>query len=469
MATMTPTINSYNAYNMTDNVSNSKSGWHTWSSTSVQGYASKWDAMAYKFTTKDFSGSYSYSINKIKVTLQFQKTGTGNFVFYILSYDPKDYSLDYIKTNNSAWGSAYYSSTASWQTKTFEADCTKTLASNTTYYLVVCGDATNIPKISAYGFGLSFNYTYINSISKPPKPDTLTNNHNNTFSASCSAVSNPGSNPVTTTIQYKLGSNGTWTDAGSRSISKKAHTAEAAADSQTVYVKVKADPTYGDTLYSDVASITLKNYVPPTIPTVAPSVSKNKTRFTIKEPWKVSWTDAGQTSTKVNNSSDIAGYRVVLQVKKPTESEFKSVPIKNDSGSIISKNPTSATWHTIDTIDLGENEIIIYPDEQGFEPGDKVRVGIRPYILWGAENPTHSKSNSNTNKLFNETENLYRYTDEITVQNAGVVRVKTGADKSSFKEGIVWVKINNTGTKTTDWVEADVVKVKTSSGWKESE
>jgi hypothetical protein len=33
----------------------------------------------------------------------------------------------------------------------------------------------------------------------------------------------------------------------------------------------------------------------------------------------------------------------------------------------------------------------------------------------------------------------------------------------------VWVKINNTGTKTTDWVEADVVKVKTSSGWKESE
>lgn len=328
------------------------------------------------------------------------------------------------------------------------------------------GGAKNYKGVTKTG---TVSRSYWNDIAKPSAPSAPADNYNNTFSASCSAVSDPGNNSVATTIQYKLGSNGSWVDAGSRTISGKAHTAEAAADSQTVYVRIKADPTHGDTLYSDSSSTAIKNYVPPEIPEVAPSATKNKTRFTIKEPWVVSWTGDGQTSDPVNNSSLIAGYRVVLLVKKATDTDFKSVPIKNSSGKIISKNPTTSTWHSIDTINLGGYSITIYPDKQEFEPGDKVRVGIRPYILWGAKNPAHYGSDSNTNKLFNETESLYKYTEEITVQNAGVVRVKTGTDKSSFKEGIVWVKVNNTGTKTTDWVEADVVKVKTSSGWKESE
>lgn len=315
---------------------------------------------------------------------------------------------------------------------------------------------------------------YVHSVSKPSAPSAPTNNHNNTFSASCSAVSNPGYNPVTTTIQYKLGSNGSWVDAGSRTISNKAHSAEPAADSQTVYVRVKAQPTYGsdsnkdgiaDPVYSDSSpGTTLKNYVPPTIPEVPPSVTKNKTRFTIKEPWVVSWTGEGQTSDPVNNSSLVAGYRVVLQVKKATETDFKSVPIKNINGTTISKNPESSAEHTIDTIDLGGNSITIYPDQQGFEPGDQVQVGIRPYILWGAQYPTHYDSSSSTYKLFKSGEDpKYKYTATVTVQNAGVVRVKTGTDKSSFKEGIVWVKTSD------GWKEADVVKVKTANGWKESE
>ena len=379
-------------------------------------------------------------------------------------------------------GSSYYTSNSFTLTK----------ASTTSYFtlpeLRLCNDgshSSNYTDSNGRGWAIYWNnqrhmWTTVNSggstistnvyvhyVGTPPKPAAPKDNYNNTFSASCDAVGNPGNNPVTTTIQYWLDSS--WIDAGSRSISGNAHTALPAADSQTVYVRVKADPTYGDTLYSDYSYTTLKNYVPPALPTVAPSITKSKTRFTVKEPWVVSWTGEGQTSTKVNNTSPVAGYRVVLRVKKATETEFKSVPIKNKNGTIISKNPSSATWHTIDTINLGGYSITIYPDKQGFEPGDKVIVGIRPYILWGAANPTHYGSDKNTNKLFNERENLYKYTDEITVQNAGVVRVKTGTDKSSFKEGIVWVKINNTGTKTTDWVEADVVKVKTSNGWKESE
>ena len=471
MASVTATISKYNQYNQTDNVATSKSGWHSWSSSAVMGYSSTWDAMAYKFKISSYEGSYSNTITKLKVNLYYQKVGSGNgsFYFYITSTDPTGYSLNDFKKNNTAWGSGAYTSSSSWHSTTFEISVSKTLSANTDYYLVVCG-ADAIQKVSSGNFSLKFDYTAISSVSKPNAPSAPTNNHNNTFSATCDAVSNPGGNPVTTTIQYKLGSNGSWVDAGSRTISNKAHSAEATADSQTVYVRIKADPTYGNTLYSNSsAGTTLKNYVPPTIPEEPPSVTKNKTRFTVKEPWVVSWTGEGQTSDPINNSSLIAGYRVVLQVKKATETEFKSVPIKNKNGTIISKNPSTTTWHTIDTINLGGYSITIYPDKQGFEPGDKVRVGIRPYILWGAANPTHYGSDKNTNKLFNETEDKYKYTEEITVQNAGVVRVKTGTDKSSFKEGIVWVKINNTGTKTTDWVEADVVKVKTANGWKESE
>ena len=421
----------------------------------------------FKFKTGSFSGTYSNTISslsgKIKIRTAGNTSGKGVVVMKIFSSDPRGGSFPSL-SGGSRTTVSWSRSGAGFSDFSYSIS-SPSLSANTTYYMVVGYSSGNNAEISgSWGFSATVNYTYRNSVGKPPKPAAPTNNHNNTFSATCAAVSDPGSNPVATTIQYKLGAKGSWVDAGSRTISGKAHAAEAAADSQTVYVRVKAAPTYGTTQYSDSsAGTTLKNYVPPTIPEVPPSVTKNKTRFTIKEPWVVSWTGEGQTSDPINNSSLIAGYRVVLQVKKATETEFKSVPIKNKNGTIISKNPSTTTWHTIDTINLGGYSITIYPDKQEFEPGDKVRVGIRPYILWGAANPAHYGSDSNTNKLFNETEGSYRYTEEITVQNAGVVRVKTGTDKSSFKEGIVWIKTSD------GWKEADVVKVKTANGWKESE
>ena len=435
----------------------------------------------YKFTTGSFSGTHSNTVSSLSGTVKIRTAGNtagkGVVVMKIFSSDPRGGSFPTL-TGGDRTTVSWSRGGAGWDNFSYSIS-SPSLSANTTYYMVVGYSSGNNAELSGGGaFSAKVTYTYINAISKPSAPSAPTNHHNNTFSASCSAVSNPGNNPVTTTIQYKFGS-GSWIDAGSRSISGKPHTAEAAADSQTVYVRVKAQPTYGsdankdgiaDPVYSDSSTgTTLKNYVPPTIPSVAPSVTKSKTRFTVKEPWVVSWTGEGQTSTPVNNSSSVAGYRVVLQVKKASESEFKSVPIKNINGATISKNPSSPTWHTIDTKDLGANSITIYPDKQEFAPGDQVKVGIRPYILWGAANPTHEKSHSNTNKLFNETENKYKYTAEITVQNAGVVRVKTGTDKSSFKEGIVWVKIDDSDTNANNWVEADVVKVKTEYGWKESE
>lgn len=351
------------------------------------------------------------------------------------------------------------------------------------------GGAKNYKGVTSTG---TVSRSYWNDISKPSAPSAPTDHYNNTFSASCSAVSDPGNNPVATTIQYKLGDNGSWVDANSRTISNKAHTAEAAADSQTVYVRIKADPTYGDTQYSNSSSTAIKNYVAPSQPTTIPSATKTKTRFTIKEPWIVSWSGEGQQAEQKNNSSTVAGYRIVMLVKRGGTGSWVSEPFKvkannNQGWSYLGQNPDNKgngdTWYTVDTSDLSsKTSITIDPMLQGFVPGDKIKIGIRPYILWKAKNPTHENSFTEVYKLFSYEQTIngtagvdsenYTFTEEITVQNAGVVRVKTGTDKSSFKEGIVWVKINNTGTKTTDWVEADVVKVKTAAGaggWKESE
>lgn len=336
---------------------------------------------------------------------------------------------------------------------------------------------------------------YWNDVTKPSAPAAPTNHYDNTFSASCDAVGNPGNNPVTTTLQYKYGS-GSWQNAGTagvRAISKQNHGASATADSVTVYTRIKAQPTYGsdankdkiaDPVYSNSSSGTiLKNYVAPSQPTEAPSVSKTKSRFTVKEPWTVSWSKTTQQAQKKNNSSPVAGYRIIMLVKRGGTGGWISEPFRvkatNSQGwKYLGQNPdkkgNNDTWYTVDTSDLSsKTSITIDPMLQEFVPGDKVKIGIRPYILWKAEKPPHEDSFTEVYKLFSYEQTIngtkgvdsetYTFTEEITVQNAGVVRVKTGTDKSSFKEGIVWVKTSD------GWKEADVVKVKTANGWKESE
>lgn len=323
---------------------------------------------------------------------------------------------------------------------------------------------------------------YVHSVSEPSAP-TITNHYNNTFSASCDAVGDPGNNPVTTTLEYKLGSSGSWTfTSGVRSISRRDHNAAPTADSITVFARTKAVPTHGNTLYSSEVKATLKNYVAPSQPTEKPSVSKTKSRFTVKEPWTVSWSKITQQARKKNNSSPVAGYRIVMLVKRKGIDPWTSEPFKvkstNSQGwSYLGQNPDNTgngdKWYTVDTSDLNSmTEITVDPMLQGFVPGDKVKIGICPYILWNAKNPIHENSLTANYKLCSNEQSIngtdsdgviYTFTEEITVQNAGVVRVKTGTDKSSFKEGIVWVKTSD------GWKEADVVKVKTANGWKESE
>jgi hypothetical protein len=222
--------------------------------------------------------------------------------------------------------------------------------------------------------------------------------------------------------------------------------------SQTVKARTRYKCSKGGNsdgyIFSEEASATIKNYEEPALPETAPSVTYNKSRFTIKENWICKWDGTGQQATAANTSSALKGYRVVLL------KNGSSVPIVDSAGKTISSNPSEPTWHTID-VAASTKTFTIYPAKNGFLPGNTMRIGIKPY-----------SEDGNGRQLFNDD---YKYSASKTVQNAGIMRVctaKAATTKSAtWKEGQVMIYIND----TKKWVEADVVKVRTStSAWSES-
>ena len=88
------------------------------------------------------------------------------------------------------------------------------------------------------------------------------------------------------------------------------------------------------------------------------------------------------------------------------------------------------------------------------KPKDTVQLGVYAYTLNG-ENPQK--------RLFSSTNVKSAVT---TVENAGIVRVKT--PEGSWAEGQVYVRVKN-ASGALEWKEAETVNVKTSKGWKESQ
>ncbi len=455
--------------------------------------------LQYDNTSKTFT-----SVN-VRVTLTYpsgwSSTSYNSDAYFLLWGDPASNKVYNIKAPGVNWGNATPASipvtkthsTANFTIPSFWVCCSGHMLPDSSGYLQYGDGKGGKIRDTAYnwfksgGRGRS-NYKltctsqtlagdYWVALDKPAKP-SVTNNHNNTFSASCSSATSKHNNTVEyTTLQYATSSSGPWTNAsnkkGTKSIVNQKHTASVGTATQAIYVRTWVDSTREDAKYSDNATVTLKNYVAPDLPTVGPTITKTKNRFTIKEPWVISWKNSNQKSSQKNSSSAVAGYRLVLQVKKGGTGSFTSVAIKNSSGTVISKTPDGTTWNTIDTVDLSDTEqITIYPELQEFEAGDIVRVGIRPYILWGADKPSHTNSASNSYKLFaaSASNDAYRFSNEITIQNAGVVRLQVGNSAPNFKEGRVWVKMPDASNPSlSKWYEADIVKVKTSGGWKESE
>jgi hypothetical protein len=311
------------------------------------------------------------------------------------------------------------------------------------------GSASNNYKGTTVSGSISRNYWTDNTAGSKP---TITDGKNSKFSISGnSGTAGTGNSITETKLQYKLGS-GSWVTCSGNSLSATAITCDDDVASQTVKARTRYKCSKGGNsdgyIFSEEASATIKNYEEPALPETAPSVTYNKSRFTIKENWVCKWDGTGQQATAANTSSALKGYRVVLL------KNGSSVPIVDSAGKTISSNPSEPTWHTID-VAASTKTFTIYPAKNGFLPGNTMRIGIKPY-----------SEDGNGRQLFND---AYKYSASKTVQNAGIMRVCTAkattTKGATWKEGQVMIYIND----TKKWVEADVVKVRTStSAWSES-
>lgn len=294
-----------------------------------------------------------------------------------------------------------------------------------------------------------------NTAGKAPK---ITDSGNNHFTITGNSGTAGTSNSITETkLQYKLGS-GDWITDSDNSLGSTAITAAASAASQTISARTRYKCQRGGNssgyLYSDTATLDVKNYVAPSAPSGV-YIDYTKNRFTIKENWTLKWT-AGK---KTNDSSAIVGYRIRIY------KNGKTIQFKDSKDEIIASGSSSDYYYDRNNTDTTMN---INTTTNAFAPGDTVKVYIHTYTKNGAGTKLFS---SGVWTFSNDKDKVY------TVQNAGVMRVKGrvgGTDAKpvyDWREGQVWVKVN-TGTTAKpvyEWVEADVVKVKKDGSWEESE
>lgn len=267
---------------------------------------------------------------------------------------------------------------------------------------------------------------------------SITNSGNNSFSISGRGGTAGANNRITETkLQWKITGDTNWRTDGDNtlgtttlsSLSVSSSTASVRLYARTRYKctypkDAKGNETY---IYSSESNAVINNYQPPALPdtpsiTSAKNEGKTKPRFTIKEDWTASWPE----SSPANASSSVTGYEVVLR--------------KNGKNIYLGDTTSSERTWTIDPIELT------------LAPKDTIQIGVKPYTTNGAGT-----------KIYNAN---YKYGPDpaITVQNAAVVRVKVGTGKNTWVEGQVWIKGSD-----KKWHEADVVKIKTDDGWKESE
>jgi hypothetical protein len=269
-----------------------------------------------------------------------------------------------------------------------------------------------------------------------PGSITITDNGNTTFSITASGGVNGTNNPVTsTTLYYKLASSDNYTKASGLSVKNVSLDSSTSNKYRTVYAYVEVKGTYGSKITSSTVSEKIINYRAPTSPGT-PVISYNRSRLTVKEDWKYTWSAA----TKANDNSAVAGYRIRIY---KNGSEVTGLKLGSDD--VITKGTGSNTWVDRENTTLTAT---FDPVDLGFNPKDKVKLGVYAY----------SKNNKGT-PLWSGSGKTQSVSAESTVQNAGIVHIK---NSGTWVEGQVWVKISG------EWKEAVSVQTKVSGEWKES-
>ena len=451
---------------------------------------------------KDSLTTTSVKVKFIGYTLNSSnKKANGYYNIYTILYDPNGTNeKNILLKKHTKSGSAF-----AWLTDTYQFTLTKTAASTSftlkEFWMCCCGAVypkemdngaivgvegkTKIVYDKTYDFYTLFNVgraawcdkkeksntNIFSGIFSGPTPGatatnfTIKDNGNNTAQIS-GTLGNPGTGNArkSATVYYTLDGSTAPTPGASGVSSKNldnsnnSYSYSQAASSAIVnnakttgkfIVKAKTRCVFDyNTADTSVVSEEVKYYVAPSSIPEAPKISYNKSRLTIKEPWKFSW----KAATEANASSGVKGYRLRLY-KNGT-----NIPIKSSNGTVLSKlNGSSTTDYCYDTESTGTS-ITIDPVVHEFKATDTVQLGVYAYTKNGEKTPK---------QLFSATQ---VWSDEYEVKNAGIVQVNTG---SGHVEGQVYVRVAKEGS--FEWKEAETVNVCTPSStgtgfeWKESQ
>ena len=417
------------------------SGWSSWKTTKLNGgYAGDSTnykyCVALKFTAPEFKGI----TENFKITIPYCRSANtdtqaadGTLKLKLTTTDPRTGNLSEALANcniTADWSARNSSGYKDKKMHTVDVTFTDALKANTDYYIVIgtvdlknnndwieIGEYTEEDKL----WQATLNTYYEEVTANKP---TITDNKNNTFTIGANAGTPGAGNSVkSTTLYYRQGSSGSYTQADSLNLPATYITCGPSVASQPIYAYTYVDGEYNDAT-SELAAASVKNYQAPTWPVDAKvelvASSFKNGRLTIKQNWGWQWTAARAT----NASSAVAGYEIRFAVIY-------------DNGTTLSKNYSTSAGLTI----LYTNYDVVNP---AIKPNDKIRLSIRAFAYDG----TGSKL----------------YTDWIaseiyTIQNAGVVNVKVN---NVWHEGQVWVKAND------EWHEAETVNARVDS-WRESQ
>ena len=278
---------------------------------------------------------------------------------------------------------------------------------------------------------------------------TIKDNLNNSFTITATKGANGVNNTAYGPVNLKWGYDNSNNESNTYTNNQTIVLARNNPASSYRYVHATSTTTCGYGNYKVATAYqTIRQYYSPGnpgVPTLKGDSFKNG-RLTVKQPWTYSWSSA----TKRGYGSG-KGYRI--RVKK-NGSFIKGLVYTNGSLTL-----GTGTKDYVDS-ESTSNSVTFNPENLGFKAGDTVQLRIHAYTKNGLGQTEWSVGNTSFN-LFSAAVD----SPETTVQNAGVVHVKTDKTDAGWKEGQVYVKIDS-----STWVEAETVFVKTSSTvWVESE
>lgn len=284
---------------------------------------------------------------------------------------------------------------------------------------------------------------------------SISDNGNNSFTISGTKGANGTNNNSTGTFTWGYTNSyeqGNFTSTGS-AYSLPTNSTGATV---TVYAKTYTTGAWsGNTATTATDTEAIKFYKAPSdpgAPTLAASSYKNS-RLTVKKDWTFTWTAA----TAANTSSPVKGYRIRLNINGVDQTGL----VAESGSNRIFKNTTTNSKAFLDR-ETTSTTIVFNPLDFGIKAKDTVKVTVYAYaknkdgdVSW----TTTGTANNTTYSLWSGGGSTPASSSNYTVQNAGVVTIKT---TSGWKEGVVMVKTD------TGWKEADVVYVYTGTEWKES-